>query len=300
MQPSPREPPARSLALATTPLMVFRDCPRRFRLRHLLALDEPVFSGQLDLFGEDRLPIEGEDERVTGAAADETDPRVIGRAAHRVLEQWPRSGWGAATAPAAVRARLAAEGLPEGAAETERIAVAIARFLSGRWAARVRDEGSRLLREHAFVLPVRAGGATLALRGTMDLCIEHADGSVDVVDYKRSRPRADLTPYAFQLRAYALSARRSGGALVRAGLLFLGGDATRPGGEEPVVLRGKGAGGAFSDTEHDAFERELAALGDRFAEARWNDRFPPVELPTCQRLRCGFVVACHGPAARER
>jgi ATP-dependent helicase/nuclease subunit A len=297
----PRQPPARTLALATTPLMVFRDCPRRFRLRHLLALDEPVFSGQLDLFGEDKLPIEGEEERITGTAAEEIDPRVLGRAAHRVLEQWPRAGWGETTVPEAVRARLAAEGLAEGAAETERIAAAIARFLSGRWAARGAAQGSRLLREHAFLLPVRAGVATLALRGTMDLCIEHADGSVDVIDYKRSRPRADLGPYAFQLRAYALSARRSGATVVRAGVLFLGGEAGRAAtGDEPTPLRGKGEGGAISDAEHDAFERELGALGQRFAEARWNDRFPPVELPTCQRLRCGFVVACHGPAARER
>ena len=104
------------------------------------------------------------------------------------------------------------------------------------------------------------------------------------------RPRADLSAYAFQLRAYALAARAitGRGARVRAGILFLGGAS------EPTMLDGGGADGALANGEHDAFATELAALGARLAAARWSDRWAGVPVETCKALRCGFVPACHG------
>jgi ATP-dependent helicase/nuclease subunit A len=289
----PATSPSRTLTVATTPLMVFGTCARRFQLRNLLTLDEPVSSGQLDLFGTDAFPGEADDER---PSAEDADPRALGRAAHRVLEQWPSAAWGTPVDPSAVVARLADEGLPPAAGETLRIAEAVARFVSGPYAQRARERGARLLREEPFLLPVALPDApagaerVLALRGAMDLCVQYPDGSVDVIDYKRSRPRADLSPYGFQLRAYALAARRmrGGAALVRAGVVFLGG-AT-----EPAMLPGAGTGGALSDAEHEAFEAELAVLGQRLAEARWSDRWEGVPVESCKRLRCGFVTACHG------
>jgi hypothetical protein len=71
-------------------------------------------------------------------------------------------------------------------------------------------------------------------------------------------------------------------------MLFLGGAA------EPVFLRGAGAEGCLSAAELRRFEMELGALADRFGEARYEDRWEGVALATCQKLRCGFVAACHG------
>jgi len=292
-EPAPARPatsPARTLAIATTPLSVFRSCPRRFRLRHLLSLDEPVSSGQLDLFAEGAYPGDGADDR--GDDTETADPRVLGRAAHRVLERWPREAWGAGTSARDVTRRLVDEGLSATSAETLRIADGIARFLSGSYARSIRPDAI-LKREEPFVLEVELpdappGPRCLALRGAMDLLVEHGDGRVDVIDYKRSRPRADLSPYEFQLRAYALAAhRRSRDSSVRAGVLFLGA-------ADPTPLSGAAGDGAFSAAEHERFEDELRRLAHRFAEARWNESYDGVAVESCKALHCGFIVACHG------
>src|SRR5262249_33285077 len=73
---------AQTVALATTPLALFDRCPRRFQLRMLLGLEEPVASSQLDLFD---VGSDAEQE----STEDNADPRALGRAAHRVLQRWP-------------------------------------------------------------------------------------------------------------------------------------------------------------------------------------------------------------------
>jgi ATP-dependent helicase/nuclease subunit A len=301
---------------------MFRGCARRFRFRYLLGLEEPVASGQLDLFALAALFDESarDDERGSDA-----DPRALGRAAHRVLQRWPAERWGAPTSPGEVAVALIAEGFTPGNAETTRMAAGIAALLEGPYAAAIGMPGAELHREEEFVLavapfhvegprgdssaaPRRKGSAraprgaseglfsqapVLALRGAMDLLVAHADGMVDVIDYKRSAARADLTPYEFQLRAYALAARnRYPGQPVRAGVLYLGGPI------EPTFLRGAGERGAFADDEHDAFERELSSLAGRYAQARYEDRWDGVPVERCKQLHCGFVHVCHTRAAR--
>ena len=291
----PERRPVRTLPIATTPLGIFRGCARRFRFRHLLGLDEPVSSGQLDLFGDPAPANEPVARR--GEGEDEADPRDLGRAAHRVLETWPLERWGEATTPAEIAARLALEGLSPEGEETARIAAGVARFLEGSYARTLRDDGAVVRREEAFVLPVPpaapapgAAPVALALRGAMDLCVEREDGAVDVIDYKLSRPRADLSPYDFQLRAYALAARRAvgrAGGPVRAGVLFLGAAA------EPTFLAGAATGAAIGDAEHQRFEGELVALGARFAEARASGHYEGEPEESCRRQRCGFLPVCH-------
>lgn len=288
----PERSAVRHLSIATTPLSVFRGCPRRFRLRHLLGLDEPVASGQLDLFA----PAGGDDETDARAVDDSVDPIQHGRAAHRVLERWPVSAWGEPAERAEIERRLTLEGLAPGG-ETTRIADAIARVLDGPYAARVRAAGAVLHREAPFVLPVPLGEASgaarpeLALRGVMDLCVEWPDGSIDVVDYKRSRPRTDLSPYEFQLRAYALAAARSAKTGVRAGILFLGS------GVEPLFLTGGGGEALLGADDHDRFEAEIAEVAERLLAAQWADRWDGVTVDRCKAMHCGFVVACHGRSA---
>ena len=85
-------------------------------------------------------------------------------------------------------------------------------------------------REHAFAIGVPAGAApcVLELRGAMDLLVVDGDTAF-VVDYKLSAPAIDLTPWAFQLRTYALAARDLEGVdRVFAGVVFLQGASPEP------------------------------------------------------------------------
>ncbi|XXY48276.1 UvrD-helicase domain-containing protein [Sorangium sp. So ce269] len=294
-RPAPAAGPARAqtVRIATASLATFQGCARRFRLRHLLGITEPAGEGQLGLFdveGPPELPGEERVELEEGA-----DPRPPGRAAHRVLQRWPHARWGEPTEAADVIARLGFEGLTLHSPDALRTAEGIARFLGGPFARQVRDEEATLLREEAFVLdiePQSAGGrrgARLALALALDLAVLHPGGHIDVIEYKRARPRADLAPYELRLRASALALKkRYPDRPVRAGVLFLGAAA------EPAWLRASGPMGTIADEEHARFERELARLAERLSEARGEGRFDGVPVEACRTLRCGFVRACHG------
>ncbi|WP_437818695.1 UvrD-helicase domain-containing protein [Sorangium sp. So ce1078] len=294
-RPAPAPEPARAqtVLIATASLATFQGCSRRFRLRHLLGIGEPAGEGQLGLFDVEGPPELPGEERVE--LEDGADPRPPGRAAHRVLQRWPRARWGEPTEAADVVARLAFEGLAPHGPDALRTAEGIARFLGGPYARQVRVDEAALLREEAFVLdvePQSAGqrrGARLALALAIDLVVLHPSGLVDVIEYKRARPRADLAPYELRLRSYALALRRRHpDRPIRAGVLFVGAEV------EPVWLKASGPTGSIADEEHARFERELARLAERFSEARAEDRFDGIPAEACRRLRCGFVRACHG------
>ncbi|MCK6593087.1 MAG: PD-(D/E)XK nuclease family protein, partial [Polyangiaceae bacterium] len=122
----------------------------------------------------------------------------------------------------------------------------------------------------------------------IDLLIERKSGLIDIIDYKLCRARADLAPYAFSLRCYALAvARRAPGRPVRAGVLYLGSS------PEPAILRGGTSDGSIAPADLDRFEQDLAALAHRYADARHAERFDPVQPEACRRLGCGFLNSCH-------
>ncbi|WP_437930734.1 UvrD-helicase domain-containing protein [Sorangium sp. So ce291] len=294
-RPAPAAEPARAqtVRIATASLATFQGCARRFRLRHLLGITEPAGEGQLGLFDVEGPPELPGEERVE--LEDGADPRLPGRAAHRVLQRWPHARWGEPTEAADVIARLGFEGLTLHSPDALRTAEGIARFLGGPFARQARDDEATLLREEAFVLdiePQSAGerrGARLALALAIDLAVLHPGGHIDVIEYKRARPRADLAPYELRLRASALALRkRYPDRPIRAGVLFLGAAA------EPAWLRASGPMGTIADEEHARFERELARLAERLSEARGEGRFDGVPVEACRTLRCGFVRACHG------
>ncbi|NUO48008.1 MAG: UvrD-helicase domain-containing protein [Polyangiaceae bacterium] len=273
------------VALATTPLGVFRDCPRRFQLRFLVGLDEPVASGQLDLF--EMASDAPEPEYDDGPTEDEEgDPRVRGRAAHRVLEQYPRERFGAPPETGDIEARLEAEGLEKTAAS--KLASDLGRFLGSEIAARLGGADVELHREEEVVLRLDGGeGATgLVLRGTADaFAVDHQTDTIDLFDYKLARPRASLGPYAFQLGAYALAlARTYPNARVRAGVVFLLGGEVR-------WLDPSGA--PLGADVLDRVEEDLARTANAFARARAAGSYEGVEESTCRALRCGFITACH-------
>jgi len=284
----PRRPPIRALTLTPPALSLYNDCPRRFRLLHLLGLDEPRSEDGVtpELIDDLPLPV---------ADSPDAQPRARGRAPHRVLARWPLDRWGDPHHGREIEARLVAEGLPRDGATDLRardVAEAMARFLSGAFARAVRDEAACVRRDAPFVLLIETGPRGLRelwLRGTIDLVIERGDDTSLVLAYTLAAPHGDLGAHELPLRVAALAAaRRRPGVRARAGLIFL---RHAP---EPVWLEGEGEGGALSDDEHAAFERELAAVGQSYAEARYTDRFEGVSLATCRQLRCGFVRACHG------
>ncbi|MBK8255501.1 MAG: UvrD-helicase domain-containing protein [Polyangiaceae bacterium] len=275
-------PIAQTIALPTTALSLFEGCARRYRLRYLLGYDEPLASSQLDLF---TVPEENTDAHVDDPLDDE-DARDLGRAAHRVLERIPLRRWGLPIEPSEIEGRLVTEGVPRKSPELERLSQGIARFLQGRYVNDAKTLGAAWLREEPFVLDV-PGGVRLALRGAMDLVLRLPDRKIDVVDYKRSRPRSDLSVYAFQLRAYALAlARRFPEHAVRAGVLFLGAA------DEPAWIEGS-AGVYFSAEDHQRFEVYLSSLAEAYSKARAAEVWEEVPLERCRSLHCGFVTACH-------
>jgi ATP-dependent helicase/nuclease subunit A len=272
------------LSIATTPLGVFRGCPRRFRFRFLLGLEEPVDSGQLGLF-------EVDPERLTRkveAFEANDDPRTRGRAAHRWLELLPREHFGAAPDPAQVTRFLRAEGANE--ADLPELVGILADFAGSSYAASLRD-ADQLLREHELVLVEE--DPPITLRGTIDLCAVKGD-AVEIVDYKLSRPPSSLEAYRFQLAAYAAMAQAAyPGKRVRAGLAFLHAGAPRADvAHEPIWL--------IDSNANTKLVTELRGLANGLADCRARDDWPGRELAHCRALHCGFVTACHRTPAPRR
>jgi ATP-dependent helicase/nuclease subunit A len=122
--------------------------------------------------------------------------------------------------------------------------------------------------------------ATVVLKATLDLVIERADGSIDVIDYKRTRG-GDEDRYSFQLAAYREAAQRHYGTeRIRAGLVHLLAEDNEPDWQSPPTF--------------DFFE-----LGTRLVEARFHDFWPGIGEPACRKSHCGFVSACHSPTREE-
>jgi ATP-dependent helicase/nuclease subunit A len=267
----PPRSPVHVLHLDSAPLARFNDCPRRFRLRDLLGLDEPGLAS---------------------AHEGTNDPRARDRVVHRILERWPLARWGEPPSPAEITAALRADGLPLDSPGAARAATILADFLGSDLAAAVRAAGDAVARSRAFVLPIEPfarGTARLDLHGTIDLLIEPAAGPIDVLAYQLSSAGAGLSAAReLELRAQALAvSTRAFGRPVRAGALFLDSPTT------PVWLAGLGPAGALADDDHRRLEGDLAGLAARFAEARFRDRFDGVPRAACERLACGFIEACH-------
>jgi hypothetical protein len=113
------------------------------------------------------------------------------------------------------------------------------------------------------------------VKATLDLLVEMRDGSIHVIDYKRSRGGgADQERYAAQLALYRSVVRERFGKEARVGLLHLLGAAEEPEWLSPAEL-------------------EPGALASTFLAARANDEWPSVAEPRCRSVHCGFISACH-------
>ncbi len=274
--PRPAEPPFQSVVIGVTALADYAFCPRRFQLLHVLGIAEPS------------------PRRGTGRAAPEL-ARALGSAAHRVLERFPLERWGAPVSELELRDHLAAEGLDPDAAAARATSAGIQRFLGSDYARSVHEPGVRVHRERELtvtldLVPASSSGAQLALfaegaakrravlKATLDLAIERPDGTIEILDYKRTRG-GDAARYAPQLHAYCVAARHAFGArAVRAGLVHLLAGSGEPEWLEPAPL-------------------DLPRLVTDLVRKRYRGDFPGVVASRCRALRCGFLSACH-PEAR--
>jgi ATP-dependent helicase/nuclease subunit A len=303
----PAAPPARPsrprVTLATigvTALSDFAICARRFELAHLWSIAEPRAGARVAAPG-------GEDPRALGSAAHRVleafpgerwgtpvEPAEILQAlAREGLDPEVESSAGTARGIAGFLAgeyarsvrsdgsrirRELALGIPFRSAPAEpRVAAEVS---GGRARGRRVAPGQLEL----FALRPRTNApdpelltATVVLKATLDLVIERADGSIDVIDYKRSRG-GDEARYSFQLAAYREAAQRHYGVdRIRTGLVHLLGENNEPDWQTPPAF--------------DFFE-----LGTRLIEARFHDLWPGITEPACREAQCGFVSACHAKA----
>ena len=307
---APPERPARPrVTLATigvTALSDFAICARRFELGHLFHIAEPRL-------GPSRKAPSREDPRALGSAAHRvleafpserwgtsiTTDEVLLALAREGLD--PEADSSAGTARGIARflsGAYASEVQCDGSRIARELALGIP-FRSERVPARevpqappvVDSSGRARARRVApgqlelFALRPRTNApdpdllaATVVLKATLDLVIERADGSIDVIDYKRSRG-GDEDRYSFQLAAYREAAQRHYGTQrVRTGLVHLLADDNEPDWQTPP---------AFNFFE----------LGTRLVEARFHGAWPGIVEPACRKAQCGFISACHAPDA---
>jgi ATP-dependent helicase/nuclease subunit A len=275
---APRRPEAaswRGAAIGVTALSDFATCPRRFQLLHVLGLDEPA--------------------ALSPRAEHDDDARVLGSAAHRVLERFPLERWGRAIGDDELVAMLAREGLDPEDLGTREIARGIAGFLRSAYAVSLSASGTRVHRELDLSLLLETDAAQARkqldlfdrdpqrralVKATLDLVVEHPDRSLDIVDYKRSRG-GDSQRYALQLATYASICRAHFDATrVRVGLVHLLGRSSEPEWLDPAAP-------------------DLAKLVSDLVRARYASDYPPVAPARCRRARCGFLGACHPSSPRE-
>jgi len=307
---APRPPPARParprVTLATvgvTALSDFAICARRFELAHLFNVAEPRMGKASDHeLREDPRALGSAAHRVLEAFPAERWGTELSQA--EVLDALLREGLDPDSESSAKTARGIANFLSGGYARSVRedgsrlqreLSLAIPfrapkampaePELATTKSRRSRDNPRQLdlfaLRPRQDAPDPELLGASVVLKATLDLAIERPDGSIDVIDYKRSRG-GDDDRYAFQLAAYrAAAARHFGVDRIRTGLVHLLAESNEPDWQAPPPF--------------DFFE-----LGTRLVEARFHDDWPGIDERACRKAQCGFVSACHGSGDEKR
>ena len=233
----PEVPPALIGGLSYSALSAFENCGYRFYVERVLGIGAPEV-----------IAVEGD-----GQAAPEVRRRFgPGLAVHSLLEWSARNRW-REPSPERVEAALREQGLQDGEAKAQLIALTNA-FLDSPLREELAD--SVVSPEVSFVLSV---GDTL-IRGSIDLLAARPDGSVLVVDYKTDRlagrdPAEIVSRYSIQRDLYALAAAARG-APVETAYVFL----ERPG--EPERR-------PFDEAELEAARDRVKAVLERLAAGRF-------------------------------
>jgi ATP-dependent helicase/nuclease subunit A len=303
--PPPARPARPRVSLATigvTALSDFAICARRFELAHLFSIAEPRAGARVSApSSEDPRALGSAAHRVLEAFPGErwgtpTEPgEILDALAREGLDPKAESSVGTARGIARFLAGVYARSVRDDGSRIRReLALGIpfrnapaepsvAPATTGATSSRARGRRVAPGQLELFALRPRTNApdpellsATVVLKATLDLVIERADGSIDVIDYKRSRG-GDENRYSFQLAAYREAASRHYGVdRIRTGLVHLLGDNNEPDWQVPP--------------DFDFFE-----LGTRLIEARFHDFWPAIREPACREAQCGFVSACHAP-----
>jgi ATP-dependent helicase/nuclease subunit A len=264
----PDVPPALIGGLSYSALSGFENCGYRFYVERVLGIGEP------DVVGSDG----------DGTTAPEVRSRFgPGLAVHSLLEWSARSRWREPDADRVATA-LREQGL-EGSEEMVALAGGLVRdFLGSGLREEIGD--AKVSAEVPFVISI----ANTLIRGSIDLLVERADGSVLVVDYKtdriESREPADVVErYTVQRDLYALAAAARGTS-VETAYVFL----ERPG--APVRE-------SFGEADLDAARGRIEALLERLAAGHFEVTDRPhralcADCPARERL------CSHDTAAQMR
>jgi ATP-dependent exoDNAse (exonuclease V) beta subunit len=224
------------------------------------------------------------DEDLAGSPSP--DARHRGSLAHRLLERVDFSLAGSSKLDAHLEELAESAGLSPRTAEGREVLAWVRAFLRTPFASEVgKLPSAQVHRELPFVMRVAPGeGTGVWVKGQVDLLIvgEH---EVTVVDYKSGRRRAHSEgAYAFQLRCYALAARRltRGEKPVRVGLAFLqDGD---PGPDFHGFPTGE---------ELEVWQAELARAAPEAAALSNVSPAPGRDRAFCDGLGCGYRYRCH-------
>ncbi len=261
--PAPRP---RMAALPVTQLQDFVMCPRRYRFAHLVGLAERPLA-----FTWSAEPTESEDASV--------DPRLRGIAAHKLLELTPLDAVGTP----ALKDRLLDIARTESLVLPPGVLDWVQAFWATPFGQQLKALGpSRVHRELPFMLRLEdSEGFSLMLRGQLDLLVEQADGTAQVVDYKTAtKPARGLEPYAFQLGCYALAAAKfvMPGTRVQTGISFL---------RDPDVS-------PLFQTALPGLERSLAGQAKALVRAQLDGNWSGLPRAECEAIGCGYIYRCHG------
>jgi len=300
----PARPPRPRVTLATigvTALSDFAICARRFELSHLFGIAEPRAGARVaERSGEDPRALGSAAHRVLEAFPSERwgDPidatEILAALAREGLDPEADSSAGTARGIAQFLAGTYARSVRKDGSRIRReLSLGIpfhnappkaespAATPASPTASRARGRRVAPGQLELFALRPRTNApdpellsATVVLKATLDLVIERGDGSIDVIDYKRSRG-GDEDRYSFQLAAYREAAQRHYGVeRIRTGLVHLLGEDNEPDWQTPPAF--------------DFFE-----LGTRLIEARFHDAWPGIAEAACRDAQCGFVATCH-------
>lgn len=257
------------MQIAPTALGDFARCQRLFSLRHLLGATPRSAVPQR------RSAPPSASGLSLPPVADAAQQGVV---MHRVLEHLPASEFGAPCRET-LEGLLAHEGLVPDDPTQPVVLSRLQSFLEGSYATECAREGVVLHRELPFMLALVDGDRCLELRGTADLVVERADGTIDIVDYKRGAgPHAEL--HAFQLGVYARAMRDKfpNAGRIRAGVAFLG--------------QGEGEVRFVAESQLETESGRLLSLADALAESRASGVFSGQPIEHCRSLHCPYLATC--------
>lgn len=190
------------------------------------------------------------------------------------------------TVEEAVPTALQACGVREDAPLHAVIAGRVRSFFRMRYVQAMHAAGVTVERESPFILPIEdPEGRRVVLHGKMDLVVAWPDDSIDVLLYRLTPPvNEEATSFEVEIYSLAARARFANARRLRVGLASLVAEG-KPGEPRWIDLT--------TPTPTKAIEERVIQLGASLISARWENRYPRVDVSRCKNILCGFMDRCH-------